>query len=794
MTVSVSPSAATEIRIRGLVQGVGFRPTVWRLATRLGLAGDVRNDAEGVLVRIAAETHLAERLVADLRAECPPLARIDSVEYKRAGPLAEAGAFRIMESETGEMRTEVAPDAATCPACLAEIRDPFARRFGYPFTNCTHCGPRLSIICEAPYDRARTTMANFELCEACHAEFELPSDRRFHAQPIACPCCGPRVALEKSGGGAVAFSAFSMLDDVDAVAGLLLQGHIVAIKGLGGYHLACDATNAEAVTSLRQRKQRYSKAFALMARDLEVIRRYAELSPAEEGALTSSAAPIVLLEARRLSPLPEAVAPGLATLGFMLPSTPLHHLLFRRLDRPIVMTSGNRSDEPQIIDDDAARGELASVADFLLTHDRGIAVRLDDSVLRIVADQPRLLRRARGFVPAPIALPASLRTAPSLLALGGELKNTFCLIKEGRATLSPHIGDLEDAERLHQFEQTLGLFQDLYAHRPEAIAVDLHRDYLSTKLGERLAQERSLPLLRVQHHHAHIASAMAENGLEQGEDLVLGIALDGLGLGDDGTLWGGEFMLADYRSYRRVGTFKPVALPGGMKAMREPWRNTLAHILAGMGWAAFAANFADTPLYEFLRGQPVDMITAAIRQGLNSPKASSCGRLFDAVAAAIGICPGEIFHEGEAAMRLEALIDGQALADVDEDLAYPFGIPKLKGSGLPYVEPLMMWQALLGDLYENTPPSVIAARFHKGLARAIVALAAKVVQDGGTRLTRHGVLSGGVMQNRWLAEELRRRFEAEDFEIFMQAKVPSNDGGLSLGQAAVAAALLTREG
>jgi hydrogenase maturation protein HypF len=786
---------STEIRVRGLVQGVGFRPTVWRLATQLGLAGDVRNDSEGVLIRIAAEMDLAERLVACLKAECPPLARIDSVEYYEAAALsANDDAFRIAESETGIMHTEVAPDAATCPACLAEIRDPFTRRFRYPFTNCTHCGPRLSIVCDAPYDRARTTMAAFDLCEACRNEYESPSDRRFHAQPIACHACGPRVSLEKFNGGAVEFSAFSMLDDADAVAGMLLKGHIVAIKGLGGYHLACDATNTEAVTRLRQRKQRYSKAFALMARDLDVIRRYAEVSPEEEIALTSAAAPIVLLDASGCSPLPGAVAPGLTALGFMLPSTPLHHLIFRRLDRPIVMTSGNRSDEPQIIDDEIARAELSGIADFLLTHDRGIAMRLDDSVLRVTDGVPRLIRRARGFAPAPIALPESLRIAPSLLALGGELKNTFCLVKDGQAILSQHIGDLEDAQRLDTFEKSLDLFQSLYAHEPRAIAVDLHQDYLSTQIGEKRARDLNLPLIRVQHHHAHIASCMAENGIEQGEGLVLGIALDGLGLGDDGTLWGGEFLLADYTSYRRVGTFKPVALPGSGKAMHEPWRNTLAHLLAEMGWKTFAMNFGDTPLHEYLLSKPVDMVATMIKQGLNSPQASSCGRLFDAVAAAIGICRDEIFHEGEAAMRLEALIDAKILADVDEDLAYPFGIPRLKGSGLPYIEPLAMWQALLGDLYENTPAPVIAARFHKGLAKAIVKLAGQAVLDEETRLTRRIVLSGGVMQNRWLMEELVRRLKAEDFDVYLQAKVPSNDGGLSLGQAAVAAALLVHGG
>lgn len=793
MTAARAATMATEIRVRGLVQGVGFRPAVWRLANGMGLNGEVFNDADGVLIRVAADRQTAERLVAALQNECPPLARIDRVDLRPAMEPCALDGFQISASAGGRMHTQVAPDAATCPACLAEIRDPFARRFRYPFTNCAHCGPRLSIVRSAPYDRERTTMAQFVMCDACRAEYEAPSDRRFHAQPIACHVCGPKVAIAKTGGGAVEFSAFSMLDDADAVAGMLLKGHVVAIKGLGGYHLACDATNAEAVARLRARKQRYSKAFALMARDLDVIRRYALVGPAEEAALTTPAAPIVLLAARREQRLPEAVAPGLSTLGFMLPYTSLHHLIFRRLDRPMVMTSGNLSDEPQVIDDDDARHRLGAIADFILTHDRRIAVRLDDSVVRLVNGAPRVIRRARGFAPGALPLPAGLRDGPPVLAMGAELKSTFCLVKDGDAILSHHIGDLEDAGALADFEQTLQLYGALYDHRPQAIAVDLHPDYLSAKLGRRIASSKGLPLIEAQHHHAHIASCLAENGVGAGEGPVLGVALDGLGFGDDGALWGGEFLLADYVGYRRVGTFKPVAMPGGAQAMREPWRNSLAHILAGMGWPAFAANFGDIALYDFLKGKPIDTLTAMIRQGLNAPQASSCGRLFDAVAAAIGVCRDAASHEGEAAMRLEALVDADALAAVDEDLAYPFSIPNLKGSGLPYIEPAAMWQALLGDLYENAPPAIIAARFHKGLARAIAAMVRKVTLDGETRITRRVALSGGVFQNRPLAEELIGRLEAEGFEVLSHAKAPANDGGLALGQAAVAAARLSAD-
>jgi len=791
MTLLSAATQATEIRIRGLVQGVGFRPAVWRLANRLGLSGEVFNDAEGVLIRIDGDASVAESLVADLRAECPPLARIDSIDLRRAKTRPKSGAFLISASKSGGMRTEVAPDAATCSECLGEIRDPFSRRFRYPFANCTNCGPRLSIVCDAPYDRERTTMAPFPMCEACRAEYEAPADRRFHAQPIACPVCGPQVRIEKLGADAAGFSAFRMFDDVDAVAEMLLEGHIVAIKGIGGYQLACDAANEEAVARLRARKRRYSKAFALMARDLHVIRRYALVGEDEADALTSAAAPIVLLPARNKPRLPDAVAPGLATLGFMLPATPLHHLLFRPLDRPIVMTSGNLSEEPQAVDDDEARERLSGVADFLLTHDRAIAVRLDDSVVRPMRGKQRLLRRGRGFAPAPLPMPAGLRDGPDALALGGELKSAFCLVKAGQAIVSQHLGDLEDARTFAEFERTLELFAALYDHQPQAIAVDLHPDYLSTRLGRRIAADRGLRLIEVQHHHAHVASCMADNGLAQGEGPVLGLALDGLGYGEGGALWGCEFLLADYGGYRRVGTLKPVALPGGAQAMRQPWRNAFAHILAAMGWPAFVARFGDSPLHEYFKSKPTDAIAAMIAQDVNSPLASSSGRLFDAVAAANGICCDAVLHEGEAAMRLEALIDPGALAALDEDLAYPFDIRNLEGSGLPYIEPAPMWLALLGDLYDGAAPTLIAARFHKGFAHALAAMARRVLLEENTRIDRRIALSGGVFQNRALVEELANRLEADGFEVLLQTRVPANDGGLSLGQAAIAAARLS---
>ncbi|SMF30633.1 Hydrogenase maturation protein, carbamoyltransferase HypF [Tistlia consotensis] len=773
-----------SITVRGQVQGVGFRPTVWRIATELGLSGEVRNSGEGVEIRLWGTA--LERFTERLRAEAPALARIERIETAPLdGPAPEG--FRIALSGGGAMHASVTPDAATCPDCLAEVRDPFVRRYRYPFANCTNCGPRFSIVEAAPYDRERTTMRAFALCPDCRAEYEDPADRRFHAQPIACHACGPRAWIEHLGGGAVSHEAFSLLDAVDAAGGMLTKGHIVAIKGIGGFHLACDAADAAAVERLRARKGRRAKPFALMARDLETIRRYCALSEAEAAALQSPAAPIVLLQAEGEA-LPDAVAPGLGQLGFMLPYTPLHHLLLRRMARPVVMTSGNVSGRPQCTRNEAARAELAGVADFALMHDREIANRIDDSVLRVDLGRPRLLRRARGYAPAPIALPAGFDGGLRVLALGGELKNAFCLVKDGQAILSQHMGDLEDAATAEEAARNLALYQGLYEHEPELVAVDRHPDYLSSKRGREMALGAGLPLVEVQHHHAHIAACLAENGLPLDSGPVLGIALDGLGFGEDGTIWGGEFLACDYRSSRRLGCLKPVALPGGSAAVRAPWRNAYAQLMAELGWAELAMNFGHLALFERLEALPRATLDAMIAKGLNSPLSSSCGRLFDAAAALCGLAWDEQAYEGEAAMRLEAAVDPAALGEPDE-LAYPFSIPLLGGRGLPYLEPLAAWRALLGDLHLETPVGVIAARFHRGLAKGIVAMAERL--SGAERSYPTVALSGGCFQNRTLLALVHEGLEARGFSVLSHERVPANDGGLALGQAVVA--LATRQ-
>lgn len=792
------PVRCERIRVRGIVQGVGFRPTVWRIANALGVRGHVGNDGEGVLIEAWADPHTLQNLIDRIRCEAPPLARIEAVQRGPGATSEPPPDFRIVTSMVTATRTHVAPDAAVCADCAQEVLDPFARRFRYPFTNCTHCGPRLSIIERVPYDRAHTTMAGFALCPACAAEYSDPSDRRFHAQPIACHVCGPRLSLARSDERPMALDALTFLDEADAGCTLLQRGHIIAIQGIGGYQLACDATSSDAVTRMRQGKQRERKPFALMARDLPVIRQYCEVSDAELRLLTSAAAPIVLLDRLETAGIPEIaelVAPGVRTLGFMLPNTPLHHLLLKRMERPIVLTSGNLSDEPQVIERHEARRRLGSIAEYFLEHDRLIARRVDDSVARIVAGHPRILRRARGYAPAPLPLPAGFERAPRVLAYGGALKNTFCLLRDGEAVLSAHNGDLDEALTRTDYEKSLSEYRAFFEFEPQALACDLHPEYASTRIAQSRARVDDIPLVATQHHHAHIAACLAENGVPLGTSKVLGVALDGLGFAADGTLWGGEFLLADYVGYCRLGTFKPVALIGGEAAVREPWRSTYAHLKAEMGWATFSMNYSQLELFRFLESKPRELLDGMLARGVNAPFASSCGRLFDAVAAAIGFAREHAFYEGQGAIELEAAVDRDWLVNGDEALDYPFAIPRMKG-GFPYIEPLAMWQALLGDLILATPPGVMAARFHRGLAKAVVRMIEQLVAQSVSEPTpiRTVVLSGGVFQNRILFERVRAGVAASGLTVLTHSRVPCNDGGLALGQATIAAARLLRQG
>jgi len=767
-----------RLTVSGQVQGVGFRPTVWRIAHEMGLTGDVKNTGEGVVIRLWGEG--VESFADRLNDALPPLARIERVSIEHLQEPAP-DEFSITNSQEGEMRGNVTPDAATCADCLAEIRSPFERRYRYPFANCTNCGPRFSIVKSAPYDRAKTTMAPFDLCEPCAEEYTEPTDRRFHAQPVACGRCGPNIWIEKLGNGTVNLEAFSMLDDVDATGGMILNGHIVAIRGLGGVHLACDATNAEAVEELRRRKLRDGKAFALMARDLDVVRQYCEVSETESKVLSSPQAPIVLLK-KRANILPDEIAPGLDRLGVMLPYTPFYHLILRRIGRPVIMTSGNPSGQPQCTGNQEARDRLASIADFGCFHNRDIANRIDDSVVRVDLDRERVFRRARGYAPQPLTLPEGFSQTLELLALGAEQKNTFCLIKNGRAIVSQHMGDLEDASTHADVARNLELYQNLFDHNPSLLAVDQHPQYLSTQRGYEMAGDR--PVIEIQHHHAHIASCLAENGRPLAADPVLGIALDGTGLGDDGTIWGGEFLVCDYSGYRRVGCLKPVALPGGAAAVKAPWRNLYAHLMAQMGWGELSMNFSNLEIFKRLMDLPRDTLDAMISTGTNAPLASSCGRLFDAAAALVGLAWGNQNYEGEAAILFEAALDHDALNE-PVDLAYPFSIPLMDGDGIPYIEPLAVWRAMLGDLILDTPIGVMSARFHRGLANAIVAMALRLTKDTTIDTV---ALSGGCFQNATLFQLVHHALEEEGLTVLSHSQYPANDGGISLGQAVIALA------
>jgi hydrogenase maturation protein HypF len=757
---------------------VGFRPAVWRLARDCGLCGDVCNDAEGVLIRIWGACSAREQFLKRLRDEAPPLSRIDALKFTPLTGQSPVTDFRIVSSVGGQVHTGVVADAATCSACLSEVLDPGNRRYRYAFANCTQCGPRMSIVRAIPYDRVNTSMSAFALCPACLLEYQDPANRRFHAQPNACPDCGPRLWLEAANGTSIDCSG----DPIEVTRRLLRAGHIVAIKGLGGFHLACDASNARAVERLRERKRREHKPFALMARDAEMIRRYCSVSPAHIALLQAPAAPIVLLDIEGPERLAEGVAPKQRCYGFMLPYSPLHHLLMAGLNAPIVLTSGNRSEEPQCIGNDEARERLGDIADVLLLHDRHIVNRLDDSVLRLIADTPVLLRRARGYAPTPLNLPDSFRAALPVVALGGELKNSFCLIKDGQAILSPHLGDLANASANAAYRQTLALYQRLFEHHPKVLAVDLHPDYLPSKIGREWAAARGVTLVEVQHHHAHIAACLADNGIDLNAAPVLGIALDGTGYGDNGTLWGGEFLLADYRGYTRLASLAPVAMPGGELAIQQPWRLAYAHLRRTSDWQSLAAEFDGLAYFRAMADKPLATLNGMLDTGFNSPLTSSCGRLFDAVAAVIGVCQ-QVSYEGQAAIELEAAVDTTALRD---NQGYPFAI--VREASLPRIEPQPMWQALLGDLRSGTAPGVIAARFHVGLAQALVQMIEHLRQRHGDLWSGRVALSGGVFQNAILSSELIRRLESRGVQVLRHAQVPANDGGLSLGQAAIAAA------
>jgi hydrogenase maturation protein HypF len=759
---------ARRVEVHGTVQGVGFRPYVYRLAHELGLHGTVHNAGGHVVIEAAGQASQLDELVRRLPAGAPPRAVVARVSVSGLDT-CPAGGFRVVGSvATPAGERDVPPDIATCERCLWELFDPLDRRYRYPFVNCTDCGPRATIIDALPYDRPATTMAAFPMCAACAAEYADPVDRRFHAEPVACPDCGPQLVWHPGGTrGADALAAA-----VAQVAG----GGLVAVKGLGGYQIVCDATAPAPVTRLRERKQRPVKPFAVMVPDLGWARKLADLGEAEERLLTSPARPIVLADALLGGPLAAPVHPGTDQVGLFLPYTPLHHLLLHDLDRPLVVTSGNLSDEPIAIEDADARRRLGPIVDGILAHDRAIRARFDDSVTRVIGGRPAVVRRARGHAPAPLPLPVPADRP--LLAAGAQLKHTFALAAGDRVVAGPHIGDLSDADTFDAFEQTLAHLSRLSGIVPELVAHDLHPGYLSTQYAQRWPEARRIP---VQHHHAHLACCAAEHGLS---GRFIGVAYDGLGMGGDGTLWGGEVMVADLTGYRRVGRFSQVPLPGGEAAIRRPARMALGYLFGAERLGERAVPETARWFTDRLPAREVQVVARMVAQGVNSPAASSAGRLFDAVASLLGLCD-DASYEGEAAIAVEAA----ARLALRPEKALPWRLVRHKGM---YVyDPRPTVDAVVTGAAENVPVARLAAGFHTTLVAVTVATCEQVRAATGLATV---CLSGGVFQNRLLTEALAAGLEAGGFRVLTNRLVPAGDGGISYGQAAVAAVRTNRGG
>lgn len=740
--MAIDTPSGVQLRIRGKVQGVGFRPFVWQLAQQLRLHGDVCNDGDGVVVRLLEEP---SQFIAALYQDCPPLARIDSVEHASLIWERIPTDFAIRQSAGGSMNTQIVPDAATCPACLAEMNTPGERRYRYPFINCTHCGPRFTIIRAMPYDRPFTVMAAFPLCPECDNEYRDPYDRRFHAQPVACPSCGPHLEWRSQHERAEQEAA------LQAAVAQLNAGGIIAVKGLGGFHLACDARNDAAVAKLRARKHRPAKPLAVMLPTAQT------LPAAARSLLTTPAAPIVLVDKQYVPSLGEGIAPGLTEVGVMLPANPLQHLLLQELNYPLVMTSGNLSGRPPAITNEQALDDLHDIADGFLLHNRDIVQRMDDSVVR---DSGEMLRRSRGYVPDAIALPPGFRDVPPILCLGADLKNTFCLVRGEQAVVSQHLGDLSDDGIQAQWREALRLIQSIYDFTPERIVCDAHPGYVSSQW----ASEMCLPTETVLHHHAHAAACLAEHGwpLDGGE--VIALTVDGIGMGENGALWGGECLRVNYRECEHLGGLPAVALPGGDLAAKQPWRNLLAQCLR------FVPDWQDYPETAGLQQQNWNVLARAIERGVNAPLASSCGRLFDAVATALRCAPASLSYEGEAACALEALASQCA------NVAHPVTMP-LNGAQLDVA---VFWQQWLNW---QAAPAQRAWAFHDALACGFATL---MRQQATARGITTLVFSGGVIHNRLLRARLT--FYLSDFKLLFPQQLPAGDGGLSLGQGVIAAA------
>lgn len=755
------------VKITGIVQGVGFRPFIYTLAKSLGLTGWVKNDSGGVIIDAESDRETIELFIQRIRSEAPPLSNIKSIGITNA-PYIGYTDFTIKQSDaSGASNIYISPDVGICTDCSRELFDRNDRRYLYPFINCTNCGPRLTIVTGVPYDRANTTMNKFAMCARCSSEYRDPSDRRYHAQPVSCHDCGPRLMLlDKSG------KKVDRDDIIEYSCQLLIEGNILAVKGLGGYHLACSAHDKNAVLKLRRRKARDEKPFALMVKDLQAASKYCIIGEAEKKLLESEKKPIVLLKKRECCRLPDEIAPGNPNLGIMLPYTPVHLLIFYRLSRlqtqpsaidALVMTSANRSSEPIYFRDDEAVDNLSDIADYFLTNDRDIYIRTDDSVTRVFRDREFIIRRARGYVPFPVTFSATGRAdekLPSVLACGGELKNTFCINKNDEFYISHHIGDLENSETLSSFEQGIEHFKEMFKVTCDIIAYDLHPEYLSTKYAEASNIKNKLA---VQHHHAHIASCMAENGLN--ED-VIGVAFDGTGYGEDGHIWGGEFFTGSYGCFKRAAHLEYVRMPGGEAAIKEPWRMAASYLYK---------IDKNTELLSGIPGDKIDVILQMIDRNINSPLTSSAGRLFDAVSALLGI-KHRISYEGQAAIELENI--------AQEGYHGEYGFDIYDNGGIYIINANEIVNGIIGDIDGRLPRGMIAAKFHETAANMVLETCNKLRNATGLAKV---VLSGGVFQNMILLGKCVSKLEKESFKVYIHSRVPSNDGGISFGQAVIAA-------
>lgn len=756
-------TSRAEIIVKGIVQGVGFRPYVYAEAKKRALRGSVMNGSLGVRIEVEGAPSDIEQFVRELKSHAPPLSVVESLECSWHSAAANYPDFQILDSETdGEKFVPLSADIATCDDCLRELFDPNNRRYYYPFINCTNCGPRYTIIEDVPYDRLRTTMRDFEMCSLCRAEYENPKDRRFHAEPIACERCGPKLCLVDGKGEEICAEA----DVIEMSRQFLQAGEILAIKGIGGFHLACDAQRPAAVQLLRSRKYREAKPFALMAPTISAIERHCVISEAERTLLLSPARPIVLLTRRVESSLSQAIAPGVNTLGFMLPYTPLHHLLLETSERPLVMTSGNISDEPICYEDRDAVFRLFGVADYFLVHNRRIHIRTDDSVARIVQDKPIVVRRSRGHSPAPVKTAFSFKA--QMLACGAELKNTFCLARDNFAFISHHIGDLENLETLQSFTDGIEHCKRLFHIEPQVVAHDLHPEYLSTKYAFALPEE--IRRIGVQHHHAHIASCMADNQID---GPTIGVAMDGLGFGTDGKLWGGEFLVADFREFQRRAHLAYMPLPGGRKAIEEPWRMAAVYLEDAFGDYVGAL---DLPFIQSLEQLQWTALRGMIRSGTNCPETSSVGRLFDAIAGLLELRK-VVNYEGQAAIELEAIATASPAGWYEFEFAQEGTIIEATG----------VVRNVVLDLLNGVSRGTVSAKFHLGLAHMIADMCVLIRADTGLNSV---TLSGGVFQNICLLQAVLPLLSERGFVASMHHRVPTNDGGLSLGQAAVANALI----